>query len=146
MCSSASHILYLAPSQIPAEISLTVAGQGKSKVASFGKREMQRYRVIVPQQIVPKQASIISTQTLTMYFDAEHLRGVVWCSHIFSVGHTAKGPFKEPSHPHRDVCTLCSVPGINVIGAPNSPLLGIYNAIPGLHVLGKGKEMTGIDH
>lgn len=89
---------HLAYCQIPAQISLTSAGHGKSKVSSFGKGEIQCHRVIVPEQTVPTQPLLLSTQTLTMYFDGQHLGGVVWRGHIFGVRHTAVGPLIELSY------------------------------------------------
>lgn len=60
------------------------------------KRQIQCHRVIVPQTFSTQLLPIIN-QALTMHFDGQWLGGVVWCSHIFVVGHTAVGPLIETS-------------------------------------------------
>lgn len=76
-----------------------------------------------------------STQALTVYFDGQLLGGVVWCSHIVGVGHTAVGPLRVPScsgDSHDK--TLGSLLDFHGIVAPRS----LPNWMPFLHVLVKG--------
>lgn len=43
------------------------------------------------------QLSPTPPDTLTMHFEGQGLRGVVWLGHVFVVGHTAVGPLVVPS-------------------------------------------------
>lgn len=138
-----SHI-YLPNNQIPTEASLISAGHRfyeNSKVSLFSQREKvsQSHCSAGFQQTVLTQLLPISTQALTMHFELQRLGGVVWCSCIVDVGHTAVRPLIVP--PCSMDCqeeTVTHLLDVHWIVAPRS----FPNNMPALHVLVKGELKT----